>query len=125
MLNSEENIVDVDRGLVNSNYKSKTVNLYTTSTGKLYSSSFYKNMCISADDFNYLLDFAISQVSKAIDRILLGSIDPRPLKDGGWTACDYCDYVAICKFAGKEYNEVIDIPDMETLKNIGENNGGI
>ena len=82
-------------------------------------------MCISVDEFEYLLDFAMKHVEKSITAILNGEISPKPLKEGNYTSCDYCDYIAICKFGGKNYKEVIDVSNIEDLKNIGVDNGGI
>lgn len=116
MLKDDDLIIDMDRGLVNESYKSKTIHLQTTSKGKIKESSYYKNMCIEKEDFDYLLDFAIKQVEVAIKRIKIGDINPYPLKDKSKSACSYCQYKALCNNDDDNYNEVIGVESISKLK---------
>ena len=118
MLNTEDNIIDMDKNLVNLGYKSDVVNLQTTSTGKITNNSYYKNMCISREDFDYLLAFAMKQVNKAIKDILIGNINPYPLKDGQKCVCEYCEYKAMCGFDEETYHEIINVENISKLKEL-------
>lgn len=125
MLKNEDNIIAMDNNLAGEGYKSKVVNLKTTSNGKIYASNYYKNLCLSEEDFEYLLNFSISQVDKAINNILQGEITPRPIVDGQKSACTYCDYKALCNYLNTNDNEVITVENIDKLKNLGEENGRI
>ena len=116
MLSGDENIVSMDSGLVEPDYVSPVVNLQTTSKGEIKKSDYLKFMCISREDFDYLLDFAISQVSKTIDKIMLGDINPYPLNDNGKSVCEYCEYKALCNYRKDNDHEVVAIANIEKLK---------
>ena len=113
----------MDSGLINSQYKSSIINLQTTSTGKISNNSFYKNMCLNHEDFEYLLSFAVKQVNKSIQNIKHGVINPRPLKEKNKSVCEYCEYKALCNFDGENYNEVINVENINKLKELED--GGI
>lgn len=125
MLNDESNIVSIDSGLAVENYKSEVVALKTTSTGKIFENSYFKNLCLSREDFDYVLDFAMGQVRKAIVNISSGEISPSPLVDGNKSACDYCGYRALCNYCGKNDRQVAEVENINKLKEIGETDGGI
>lgn len=125
MLKDDSNIVDMDSGLSTSDYKSDIVGLKTTSTGKIYENSFYKNLCLSRDDFDYLLDYAMKQVRISIGKIRDGYITPMPLVGGGKSACDYCKFKALCNYNGECDREEINVENITKLKEIGELDGGI
>ena len=116
MLRTDENIVNMDSNLMTPEYVSPIVNLQSTSKGDLKKNDYYKFMCISREEFDYLLDFAISQVSKTIDKIVLGEIAPYPLNDSGKSVCEYCEYKALCNYAKDNDHEVVAIPNIEKLK---------
>ena len=125
MLRDESNILSLDCNLSQENYKSKTLNLKTTSTGKLYSSSYYKNLCLEKEDFDYLLDFAMKQVKKSISRIKTGDITPFPLEESGKRTCDYCSFKAMCGYANNNDNHVQDVANIQKLKELGEGCGKV
>ncbi len=116
MLNTDDNIVSMDNMLIEPNYVSSIVNLQTTSKGEIKKSDYYKFMCISREDFDYLLDFAISQVSKTINKIMLGEINPYPLNDAGKSVCEYCEYKALCNYQKDNDHEVVPITNIVQLK---------
>lgn len=125
MLKDESNIINMDSGLLAENYKSDVINLKTTSTGKIYENSFYKNLCLSREDFNYLLDFTMEQVKKSINRIKMGEISPKPLVDKMKRACDYCQFKALCNYSGDNDNNVRTIENITKLREIGDEDGGV
>ena len=116
MLKTDANIVNMDTGLIEPGYTSPVVNLGLTTKGKFKSSDYYNNMCISQEDFDYLLDFAIKQVSLSIDKILNGEILPYPICDNGKTVCEYCDYKALCNYEGNNDHNIDNIETIEKLK---------
>lgn len=124
MLKDDSNIVDVDSGLAVENYKSEVVALKTTSKGNIYENNFYKNLCLSRDDFDYLLDFAMRQVRVSIAKIKSGDISPRPLV-GNTSACLYCSFKSLCNYNGECDREEIEVENIEKLREIGESDGGI
>ena len=125
MVRSDSNFVNMDSGLSGDSYKSNIINLKTTSTGKIYENSFYKNLCISREDFDYILNFAMKQVAKTIVNIKHGEISPRPLVDGNKCVCDYCTYKSLCNYTGNADNIVQTVDNIEKLKELGEGDGGI
>lgn len=125
MLKSDDNIVNMDSGLSVENYKSDVINLKTTSTGKIYENNFYKNLCLSREDFDYLLSFAMEQVFKAVVNIKKGVVSPHPLKDKLKSTCDYCAFKALCNYNGDNNNEIIIVENITKLKEIGDVDGGI
>ncbi|MGN0961407.1 MAG: PD-(D/E)XK nuclease family protein [Christensenellales bacterium] len=125
MIKSDDNIINMDSGLIAENYKSEIINLKTTSTGKIYENNYYKNLCLSKEDFDYLLSFAINQVKKAIFNIKSGEISPRPLADKNKSTCDYCSFKALCNYNFDNDNNVVNVENITQLKEIGETDGGI
>ena len=121
---SKENILAIDKNLANYNYKSKVLNLTTGKSGEFYKSSYLDNMCLDIDELNYLLDFAINQVDKAIERIKLGDIHPFPIKQGQKIVCKYCDFKGLCNYTGDNDKVEVAIPSISDLKQKEDNNGG-
>ena len=116
MLKTNDNIVNMDTGLITPGYSSPVVNLSLTTKGKIKSSDYYNNMCISQEDFDYLLNFAINQVSLSIDKILQGEISPYPICDNGKSVCEYCDYKAMCNYEGNNDHIIENIETINKLK---------
>lgn len=116
MLKTNDNIVNMDTGLITPGYSSPVVNLSLTTKGKIKSSDYYNNMCISQEDFDYLLNFAINQVSLSIDKILQGEISPYPICDNGKSVCEYCDYKALCNYEGNNDHIIENIETINKLK---------
>ncbi len=126
MVNDRGHFIDMDTRLMQDGYKSNVINLKTTSKGEIYSSKFYRKMCLSVDDYHYLIDFAVEKVRQAIINIKNGEIGPNPLKDkynNNFTACKYCQYLGLCGHKGNYYNYVRDIGDIDELKEKAD--GGI
>lgn len=125
LLKEDSNIVDMDRGLATENYKSDIVNLKTTKDGKIYGSPYYKNLCLTREDFDYLLNYAMKQVRLSIGRIKCGDISPTPLISGGRKACEYCSFKALCNYNGQCDREEKSIENITKLKEIGDIDGGV
>ena len=53
---------------------------------------------LSGRQFELLLSYAEDKAAHTICRILSGEADVSPARMGGWTACDWCDYRAVCRF---------------------------
>ena len=123
LLGTDDNIVDIDKGLAFDNYKSNTINLRKTSKGKIRDSVYYRNMCISKEDFDYLLNFAIKQVEKSINNIKEGNINPYPLTDKDGSVCKYCEFKALCNYNDNNPHEVINVENIKKIKELED--GGI
>jgi len=123
LLKTEDNIVDLDRGLAVENHKSNIISLQTTSKGKIRDCAYYKNMCISREDFDYLLDFAMKQVRVSIDKIKKGEINPYPLVEKQKSVCEYCQYKAICNYNNDNPHDVINVENIAKLKELED--GGV
>lgn len=68
---------------------------------KLRTSSpgFYKNSkVLSEQEFLAVLNYTESKLVELAERVLSGEIAPYPYKDGGYSACTYCPYLAVCQF---------------------------
>lgn len=120
---SDSNIANMDRGLLDSGYKSNVVNLKTTAQGKIYQNTFYKHFCLNEEDFRYVLHYSMSQVEKSILKIRSGTISPMPLVDRDKSACDYCQYKALCNYQENNENKVENIESIDMLKEKEESNG--
>ena len=126
MINNTANFIGMDSRLALSNYKSNIINLSTNTDGSFSKNNFYKYMCLSASDYKFLVDFAIEKVKKAIIHIQQGEIAPYPIRESNnssYSACKYCDYIAICGFQQNHYNWVKTVPNIDALKEIKD--GGI
>ena len=125
MLQEDSIIKSLDSKLVDANAVSDIVPLKTTKDGEMYNTNFYKYMCLSKEDYDYLLNFAISQVDIAITNILSGEISARPLIDSNYSSCTYCDYKGICNYLDNNDKEIVKAQTIEELKKSGEKDGGI
>jgi len=123
MIKSEDNIFDIDRGLVDANYKSGTINLKTTTKGEIYKNNFYKYFCLDENDFEFLFAYITNEVKKSISRIKQGEIKPCPLNDNGTLMCKYCNYKALCNYQGDRENLVKGIDNIEILRERGSKDG--
>ena len=118
MIGEDSNIIAMDNNLVNSGYESRIINLKRSSTKDEYNSNkFRNNMCLSREDFKYILDFSITKVKSAITRILQGEITPRPLVDGMYSTCGNCKYKALCHYSGGTDENIEKVATIEDLKN--------
>ena len=91
----------------------------------MYNSSYYKNLCLEKDDFDYLLDFAIRQGKKSIIKIKSGEVTAYPICEGGKRTCEYCSFKSLCGYEGNNDNIVVDVVSIESLKEIGEDSGKV
>lgn len=124
--NNTQNIYDIDKGLALPSYKSSVVNLSTTQNGEFAkNNSFFSRMCLSYDDLQYLLDFAIKQVNFAIENIMSGDITPRPLKTDNKNICSFCEYRGLCNYCEDNDRCVGGVLTIEELKEKGGSQNGI
>ena len=56
------------------------------------------DLMIDSDDLAKLTDFAFGMAQKAFASIMEGNIAPYPMQNGDKLVCDYCPYLAMCKF---------------------------
>lgn len=121
------NIYAVDNNLSSPGYKSKVLYLSTAQNGEMYKNSgFLNRMCVSSEDMEYLLNFAIKQVNLAVDNIIKGDITPRPLVMDNMSACDKCEFVGLCNYLGgneREPRNVMTIEDLKEFEKEMEDNG--
>lgn len=64
---------------------------------------------VTLEEFNEVREAVISKTKEIGRDIFNGVIKPFPYKKGKETACDYCNYNAICMFALKEENKKYNI----------------
>ena len=61
-------------------------------------------------EFEELEQAAAEKVVSLCADLAGGRIDIRPMKEGDWTACQYCDYQSVCRFdrsfRGCRYEEI-------------------
>ena len=122
--NSLKNIMNMDNNMSEPAYTSSVINLKTNADGSIYNSTYYKNMCVTDEDIDTIIDFSINMCKKAIDNILGGDISITPLKDKKPT-CSYCLYKGICNYSklyGNSQRKVSTIKTVEELKGV-ENSG--
>lgn len=114
------NIYAMDNGLTQCSYDSKIINLHTTQSGEFAkNSAFFSKMCIDKDSMEYLLDFTINQVDRAIKNILDGDITPHPLKTNNKNVCEFCEYMGLCNYQKNNDRCVGNIATIEQLKERG------
>ena len=49
------------------------------------------------EEMRALLDHVQQTAADLTDRIRQGCLDISPAQDGAWSACDWCDYAAVCR----------------------------
>lgn len=113
---SKENLLAIDKHLTEYSYKSKILNLTTTKDGEFYKNSYFNYLCLEKEGFDYLVDFAISQVARAVNSILTGNINPHPIRSGQNKSCKYCDYRGLCNYFDNNDNVEISVVSIEELK---------
>ena len=88
-----------DNRLTQNSFNSDIVNVGTDKSGKIkQNNNFYKNLCLTNDDFLKLTDYVKEVLNRATEEILKGNISPNPLSDGNKKECDYCKYKGMCNF---------------------------
>ncbi len=123
MERDESNIVALDQNLINSGSKSKIVNLSRTTKGKIFENNYYKYLCLEREDFEFLVNFALSKMGKAIDNIRAGQMSPKPIKEP--LVCDYCKFTALCGYIDDGVVDKTQIQSISDLRAIGEDYGEI
>ena len=120
--NSMANILNMDVGLNDADYDSTNINIKTTGSGKIYQTTYYKRMCVSSEDIDYLIDYAINMCKKAIDSIVAGDISVTPLKATKST-CEYCQYKGICNYSKLYGNAQRKAEPYHEIKDLKERSG--
>lgn len=125
MLKDKSAIVDIDKTLGGGGVNSKVLRLTTKKDGEFKSSNVWNYLCLSSEDFDYILDYSIKQVRRAIKSITNNTITPRPLKNGENKVCDYCKYKGLCNYMGDNDKETIKISTVDELKEREDGNGKV
>lgn len=116
MLGEKSNIIDIDTSLINPSTTSRVINLSTKQDGEFSSNNCYKRLCLSAEEFEYLLNYSMLQVKRAIRSISQNDISTKPLSQGGRVTCDYCEYKPLCNYMGGSDRKIESVPTVEELK---------
>ncbi len=108
-------ILKIDKNLQNNSYTSNILPLKTKKDGGVTG-----KIQLTHEEFNKFIDYAVSMVLIAVEKIKKGEIKPSPLKNGNKSTCDYCEYVGLCKFSekqGNEYNTYKKVKTVAELEN--------
>lgn len=124
MLGQKSNIVDIDTTLVDPQVKSKVVDLSTKADGEISSNNCYKRLCLTEEEFEYILDYSMLQVKRAISAINASDISAHPLCLSGRSTCEYCSYKSLCNYMGGNDRRVESVTTVEELKKIEEGKDG-
>lgn len=116
------NFTMFDDRLSQCSFNSDIISAGTDKNGKIkQNNNFYKNLCLSSNDFSKLIEFVKGMLKRATNEIMRGIISPKPLMDGNKKECDYCKYKGMCNFNTMYSNEYVvmkKVPNVKTL--IGE-----
>lgn len=82
----------------NINGSSKIIPVGIKKTGEFSS----RSSIVSEEEFNKMREYVTTKIQEIGNNIVSGNINPYPYKKGNITACDYCDYSAICQIDLKE-----------------------
>jgi len=118
--NSLETLLAYDKNLTTSSYSSNIINLSTTTKGVISSSNYYKNMCLSAEDIEFLCHFVEELTRKSIVKISKNEINPNPIDED---SCRYCEYRGMCNFSLKYGNLYRKETDVKTLDDLRKESG--
>lgn len=114
--NNISNILKIDKNLNQPNQTSCVLNLKTNKDGEVGG-----KILVSNEEFKSIVDYSLSMVLNAVKQIKDGNIEPKPLKIGDKSTCEYCEYLGLCKFSekfGNSYNEFKKVKTLNDL--IGE-----
>lgn len=118
-LKDDNTIFNIDCTLKKDRAISPVLDLKTTTSSEFFKNKYYKNLCISKEDFDFILDYSIALVRDAIKSITSNDIRAYPLKIDGFSACANCNYLALCGYLGsddrvaKKYDTIGDIRGAE------------
>ena len=68
-----------------------------------------KGMLMSGDELVAQSEYAVALSEQAVGEIRGGFIRPSPLKIGRKTACEYCEFKAVCRHAGQHIRDVENV----------------
>lgn len=125
MLKDKSNIVDIDTSLAIGGTSSNVLHLETKNDGDFASGACYKKLCLTREEMDYVLDYSILQVRRAIENISNNNIAKTPLKLDKWTACKYCSYRGLCNYFDNADRGIDKVDTVEELKQLEVNNGEV
>lgn len=117
--NSFETLLAYDKNLTKESYSSNIINVSTTSKGAISSNNYYKNMCLTNEDMQFLCGFVEDLVKNSIVKINKNEISPYPIDED---SCRYCEYRGLCNFSqkyGNSYRKELEIKTLEDMKESG------
>ncbi|MBE5738542.1 MAG: hypothetical protein E7354_02310 [Clostridiales bacterium] len=115
-LKEKANIVDIDTSLAMPDVTSKVLHLDTKVDGEISSSAYYKKLCLTREELDYLLDYSVMQVRKAIANISANDISIKPLNSTKGLACNKCNYKGLCNYLDNNERKTDKIETIEELK---------
>lgn len=115
-IKDKANIVDLDTNLAYGGVSSQILHIETKNDGEMAAGAFYKRLCLTKDEMNYILDYSIMQVRRAITSIVDNNISKTPLKVDKWTACKSCNYRGLCNYLDNTDRTVEKVGTVEELK---------
>ncbi len=93
--NTLEQLQAMDDRLKEGGYTSNVIKVATNDQAAIARKN---DLMIDSDDLAKLTDFAFGMAQKAFASIMEGNITPYPMQNGDKLVCDYCPYLAMCKF---------------------------
>lgn len=111
-------ICKIDKNLHEPSYSSKVTYLKTKKDGGI---DVRGKILLSNQDFETLVDYTTKMVLSAVENIKNGCIKPEPLKIGNKTACDYCEYKAMCNFSEDYENKYREFGTIRTIEGLKTN----
>ncbi len=125
MLKEKADIIDIDTSLVMGGTTSKVLHLETKNDGDFASGACYKKLCLTKEEMEYILDYSILQVRRAIESISNNNISKAPLKIDKWTACKYCNYRGLCNYLDNADRDIEKVDTVDALKKMEVDNGEV
>lgn len=94
--NNHSMLTAMDSRLSDNNYTSTVVKASTNESGDLAK---VHELMLDSDDLSELCSYAYRKLEEGYRLSLLGNIAPYPLVSQNKSACDYCQYLSMCKFS--------------------------
>lgn len=86
-----------------------------------------RSQALELEDFNNLMRHVRSNIKKFSSEIIEGRTEIKPVKEGDFTSCDYCEYKGICQFDLKiddnSYNNIKALTKEEVIEKIRDVKG--